>query len=141
MSVEYTTERKQFGVPIGSFQASRHKCADLRVDREGSRTFARYAALAVEEGFEDVAEAVHAAKSHIGEATSRIAGEALQIHGGVGFTWEYDVHVFLRRAKCNEMLWGYSTSGDKWFPQIRTAQMGWETRYLAGMKREIGSPR
>ena len=65
-----------------------------------------YAALAVEEGFDGAAEAVHAAKSHIGEATSQIAGEALQIHGGVGFTWEYDVHVFLRRAKCNQVLWG-----------------------------------
>ena len=106
MTVEYAKGRVQFDRPIGSFQAIRHKCADMRVDLEGSRTFARYAALAVEEGFEDVAEAVHAAKSHIGEATSRIAGEALQIHGGVGFTWEYDVHVFLRRAKCNEMLWG-----------------------------------
>ena len=106
MTVEYSKGRVQFDRPIGSFQAIRHKCADMRVDLEGTRTFARYAALAVDQRFEDVYEAVHAAKSHIGEATSRIAGEALQIHGGVGFTWEYDVHVFLRRAKCNQALWG-----------------------------------
>lgn len=106
MTVEYAKGRVQFDRPIGSFQAIRHKCADMRVALEGTRTFARYAALAVEEGFDDAAEAVHAAKSHIGEATSQIAGEALQIHGGVGFTWEYDVHVFLRRAKCNQVLWG-----------------------------------
>ncbi len=106
MTVEYSKGRVQFDRPIGSFQAIRHKCADMRVALEGTRTFARYAALAVEERFEDAAEAVYAAKSHIGDATAYISGEALQIHGGVGFTWEYDVHLFLRRAKSNQVLWG-----------------------------------
>jgi alkylation response protein AidB-like acyl-CoA dehydrogenase len=106
MTVEYSKGREQFGRPIGSFQAIRHKCADMRVALDGIRTLTRYAALAVQDRFEDAAEAVHAAKSHVGEATAFMSGEALQIHGGVGFTWEYDVHLFLRRAKCNQVLWG-----------------------------------
>ena len=57
-------------------------------------------------GVADAAEAVHAAGSHVGDATAFISGEALQIHGGVGFTWEYDVHLYLRRAKTNQVLWG-----------------------------------
>ncbi len=106
MTVEYSKSRVQFDRPIGSFQAIRHKCADMRIALEGIRTFARYAALAVQDRFEDASEAVHAAKSHIGDATAYMAGEALQIHGGVGFTWEYDVHLLLRRAKSNQVLWG-----------------------------------
>lgn len=106
MAVEYSKGREQFGRPIGSFQVIRHKCADMRIQLDGIRTFARYAALAVQDRFEDAAEAVHAAKSHIGDGTAYIAGEALQIHGGVGFTWEYDVHYLLRRAKSNQVLWG-----------------------------------
>lgn len=106
MTVEYSKGRVQFDRPIGSFQVIRHKCADMRIALEGIRTFARYAALAVQDRFEDASEAVHAAKSHIGDATAYIAGEALQVHGGVGFTWEYDVHYLLRRAKSNQVLWG-----------------------------------
>jgi len=106
MTVEYAKSREQFNRPIGSFQAIRHKCADMRVALDGIRTLTRYAALAVQDRFDDVAEAVHAAKSHVGDATAYMAGEALQIHGGVGFTWEYDVHLFLRRAKSNQVLWG-----------------------------------
>jgi alkylation response protein AidB-like acyl-CoA dehydrogenase len=109
MTVEYSKGRVQFNRPIGSFQVIRHKCADMRIALDGTRTFARYAALAVQERSDDAAEAVHAAKSHIGDATSYMAGEALQIHGGVGFTWEYDVHYFLRRAKSNQVLWGDPT--------------------------------
>jgi alkylation response protein AidB-like acyl-CoA dehydrogenase len=106
MTVEYAKEREQFGRPIGSFQAIRHKCANMRVALDGIRSLTRYAALAVQDRLDDVVEAVHAAKAHTGEATSFIAGEALQIHGGVGFTWEYDVHILLRRAKSNEALYG-----------------------------------
>ena len=106
MTVEYAKGREQFGRPIGSFQVIRHKCADMRIALDGIRSLTRYAALAVQDDFEDAAEAVHAAKSHVGEAIAYMAGEALQIHGGVGFTWEYDVHVFLRRAKCNQVLFG-----------------------------------
>lgn len=106
MTVEYAKERVQFGRPIGSFQAIRHKCADMRIALDGIRGLTRFAALAVQDGFADVDEAVWAAKAHVGEATAYIAGEALQIHGGVGFTWEYDVHVLLRRAKSNQVLWG-----------------------------------
>ncbi len=106
MTVEHARNRVQFGRPIGSFQAIRHKCADMRVALDGMRTLTRYAALAVQDRFEDAREAVHSAKSHVGAAAAALAGEALQIHGGVGFTWEYDVHLFLRRAKSNQVLWG-----------------------------------
>jgi alkylation response protein AidB-like acyl-CoA dehydrogenase len=106
MTVEYAKVREQFGRPIGSFQAIRHRCADMRVALDGIRTATRYAALAVDQRFENAAEAVHVAKSHTGDSATFIAGEALQIHGGIGFTWEHDLHLYLRRAKSNQVLYG-----------------------------------
>ena len=106
MTVAYSKERVQFDRQIGSFQVIRHKCADMRIALDGIRGLARYAALLVHDRSDEADEAVEAAKAHIGEATAYMAGEALQIHGGVGFTWEYDVHAFLRRAKSNQVLWG-----------------------------------
>ena len=106
MTVEYAKTRVQFGRPIGSFQAIQHKLATMLLWLEGSRAAAHHAALAVEEGFADAAEAVSTAKSHVGDAIAALCGEALQIHGGIGFTWEHDMHLYLRRAKSNQVLFG-----------------------------------
>jgi alkylation response protein AidB-like acyl-CoA dehydrogenase len=106
MTVEYAKVRVQFGRPIGSFQAIKHKLADMLISLETCRAAAHYAALAVEERLPDAAEAVSTAKSHIGDRVSALCGEAVQIHGGIGFTWEHDMHLYLRRAKSNQVLFG-----------------------------------
>jgi len=96
----------QFGRAIGSFQAVKHKLANMLIWLEASRAAAYYAALAVQERLPDAAEAVSVAKSYVGDAFSRLCGEALQTHGGIGFTWEHDMHLYIRRAKSNEVLYG-----------------------------------
>jgi alkylation response protein AidB-like acyl-CoA dehydrogenase len=106
MTVDYAKTRVQFGRPIGSFQAIQHKLANMLLWLEGSRAVAHYGALAVQEGFADALEAVSTAKSHVGDAVAALCGEALQIHGGIGFTWEHDLHLYLRRAKSNQVLFG-----------------------------------
>ncbi len=106
MTVDHAKTRVQFGRPIGSFQAIKHKLADMLVCLEASRAAAHYAALAVDGRFPDAREAVSIAKSYVGDAASALCGEALQTHGGIGFTWEHDVHLYLRRVKSNEVLYG-----------------------------------
>ena len=106
MSVAYAKDRVQFGRPIGSFQAIKHKAANMLLWLEASRAATYYAALAVDGTLDDAPLAVSAAKSYVGESTSTLAEEGLQIHGGIGFTWEHDVHLYLRRAKSNEVLYG-----------------------------------
>jgi alkylation response protein AidB-like acyl-CoA dehydrogenase len=105
-TVQYAKERVQFGRAIGSFQAIKHRLADLLVELEGARAAAHYAALALSDDLPDRDAAIATAGCYVREAASHIAGEALQLHGGVGFTWEYDVHLFLRRAKADQVLYG-----------------------------------
>jgi alkylation response protein AidB-like acyl-CoA dehydrogenase len=106
MSVGYAKDREQFGRPIGSFQAIKHKAANMLLWLEASRAATYYAALAVESGLDEAPLAVSAAKSYVGESAGTLAEEGLQIHGGIGFTWEHDIHLYLRRAKSNEVLYG-----------------------------------
>jgi alkylation response protein AidB-like acyl-CoA dehydrogenase len=106
MTVTYAKQRVQFGVPIGSFQAIKHQIADMLVETEGCRVATRDAADALDSGAAPGAEAVSIAKSWVGRAASFVATHALQIHGGIGFSWEHDLHLFLRRAKTNELLLG-----------------------------------
>ncbi|MGH2795093.1 MAG: acyl-CoA dehydrogenase family protein [Actinomycetota bacterium] len=106
MAVAYAKDREQFGRPIGSFQAIKHKAANMLLWLEASRAATYFAALAVESRLDEAPLAVSAAKSYVGESTSLLAEEGLQIHGGIGFTWEHDVHLYLRRAKSNEVLYG-----------------------------------
>ncbi|MCH7585368.1 MAG: acyl-CoA/acyl-ACP dehydrogenase [Acidobacteria bacterium] len=106
MSVEYAKVRIQFGRPIGSFQAIKHKCADMLVAIESARSAAYYAGWAASVGDEDLAIAAPLAKSYCSEAYSHAAGENIQIHGGIGFTWEHDAHLFFKRAKTDELLFG-----------------------------------
>jgi alkylation response protein AidB-like acyl-CoA dehydrogenase len=105
-TVAYARTRVQFGRPIGSFQAIKHRLADLLMELEGMRAAAHYAALALGDGLPDAAEAVATAGAYVDDAFAHLGGEALQLHGGIGFTWEHDVHLFVRRAKANQVLYG-----------------------------------
>ena len=108
LTVEHAQHRRQFGRAIGSFQALKHRMADMRIAVQAARAAMRYAAWSMELGRPDAERAVHVAKQWIGESMSALAGEALQIHGGVGFTWEHDLHLYLRRLKANELTLGSS---------------------------------
>ena len=105
-TVEYAKRRVQFGRTIGSFQAIKHRLADLLIELEGMRAAAHYAALALGDGLPDADEAVATAGAYVDDAFAHLSGEALQLHGGIGFTWEHDVHLFVRRAKVNQVLYG-----------------------------------
>jgi len=105
-TVDYAKKRVQFGRTIGSFQAIKHRLADLLIELEGMRAAAHYAALALGDGLPDADEAVATAGAYVDDALAHLSGEALQLHGGIGFTWEHDVHLFVRRAKVNQVLYG-----------------------------------
>lgn len=105
-TVAYVAQREQFGRPIGSFQAIKHRCADMATALEVSRNCAYYAAWAMAEGEAERAKAVSMAKSFAGETSRFICNEGVQLHGGVGFTWDLGLHFFLRRARALEMSWG-----------------------------------
>ena len=109
MTVAYVSDRVQFGRPIGSFQAVKHKCADMRIWVQGITAATYYAAMAVDAGTADHGRAVSVAKAYASHAINRVAGEALQLHGGIGFTWEHNLHLYLRRARANSLLYGDST--------------------------------
>jgi alkylation response protein AidB-like acyl-CoA dehydrogenase len=98
LSVAYANERTQFGRPIGSFQAVKHKCVDMMVAIETARSLAYYAAWAVSENAPDVASAVAMAKAYASDVATTVTSEAIQVHGGIGFTWEHDLHLYHRRA-------------------------------------------
>jgi alkylation response protein AidB-like acyl-CoA dehydrogenase len=106
MAVEYAKLREQFGRPIGSFQAIKHKCADMLLRVESGRSAAYYAAAVVGAGGTESKIAASMAKSYCSEAYTFVAKENIQIHGGIGFTWEHDAHLFLKRAKGAEVLFG-----------------------------------
>jgi alkylation response protein AidB-like acyl-CoA dehydrogenase len=98
LSVAYANERKQFGRPIGSFQAVKHKCVDMMVGIETARSLAYYAAWAVGEDASDADTAVAMAKAYAGDVAKAVTSEAIQVHGGIGFTWEHPIHLYHRRA-------------------------------------------
>jgi alkylation response protein AidB-like acyl-CoA dehydrogenase len=129
MALAYAKERVQFGVPIGSFQAIQHKLADMSLLVERATAAVHYAAMTVdatEQGAQQVggadardlhalahspsvsdrARAAHVAKAAAGEAARRNLKDSMQIHGGIGYTWEHDLHLFLRRATASEYLFG-----------------------------------
>jgi len=106
MSVEYAKVREQFGQPIGSFQAIRHRCAEMLLEVENAHAAVYYAAWALTAGAEDAAIASSICKAYVGEAARRVCGDAIQVHGGIGFTWEYDLHLYMKRAKALEPLYG-----------------------------------
>ncbi len=105
-TVAYLKERVQFGKPIGSFQALKHRCADLATELEAARSTAYYATWAVDGAPEELAILAPLAEAVAGAALLHVAAEAIQMHGGIGFTWEHDAHMYLKRAKANELLAG-----------------------------------
>jgi len=106
MAVGYAKEREQFGRPIGSFQAIKHKCADMMVRVESARSASYYAGAVAAQDGEELPRVACLAKAYCSDAFFRCAADAIQIHGGVGFTWEYDVHLYFKRAKSSESLLG-----------------------------------
>ena len=106
MTVSYVKVREQFGRPLGSFQSVKHKVADMLTTLKGARAATYYAAMALDAGVADAAVAASVAKAFTTDGVAVLAGEALQTHGGIGFTWEHDLHLYLRRAKVNELLYG-----------------------------------
>ena len=108
MATEYAKVRHQFGRPIGSFQAIKHKCADMLVAAQSARSLVEYAAWAADASPSDLEVAASAAKAFCGDAYFRGAGENIQIHGGIGFTWEHDAHLFFKRARASQVLLGDS---------------------------------
>jgi alkylation response protein AidB-like acyl-CoA dehydrogenase len=104
--VEYLKVRQQFGRPIGSFQAIKHRCADMLVELESARSAAAYASAAVAAGADDMSVAASIAKVYCSQAFYHITAESIQMHGGIGFTWEHPAHLYFKRAKAAEVLLG-----------------------------------
>jgi alkylation response protein AidB-like acyl-CoA dehydrogenase len=117
-SVDYAKVREQFGRPIGSFQAVKHRCADMLVDVEGMRSAVWYAAWAVGTNAADRSLAASTAKAWASDAGMRVMNSALQVHGGIGFTWEHDLHLYLKRAQLDSV-----TFGDAAFHRERIARL------------------
>jgi alkylation response protein AidB-like acyl-CoA dehydrogenase len=109
MSVDYAKTRIQFGRPIGSFQAIKHKCADMLLEVESAKSAAYYAGWAAAEDSDELPVVASLAKSYCSEAYFHAAAENIQIHGGIGFTWEHDAHLYFKRAKTSELLLGDPT--------------------------------
>jgi alkylation response protein AidB-like acyl-CoA dehydrogenase len=109
MAVEYARDRKQFGRPIGSYQAVSHKCAQMLLEVEGSRSAAYYAGWTADAEPDSLPLAASMAKSYASDAGWRVTAASLQVHGGIGFTWEHDLHFFLKRAKVDGLLYGGAT--------------------------------
>lgn len=109
MSVEYAKVRVQFGRPIGSFQAIKHKCADMLLEVESARSASYYAGWAAAEDNEELPVVAPLAKAYCSDTYFHCAAENIQIHGGIGFTWEHDCHLYFKRAKSTEIYLGDAT--------------------------------
>jgi alkylation response protein AidB-like acyl-CoA dehydrogenase len=109
MAVQYAKDRIQFGRPIGSFQAIKHKCADMLLEVESAKSAAYYAAWCAAEMNDELPSVASLAKAYCSEAYFHAAAENIQIHGGIGFTWEHPAHLYFKRAKSSELLFGDPT--------------------------------
>jgi alkylation response protein AidB-like acyl-CoA dehydrogenase len=109
MCTEYAKTRKAFGKPIGSYQAVKHKIADMLLMVENAKSITYYAAGAVDSGGNEAPLAASMAKAYTSDAYREIAADSIQVHGGIGFTWEYDLHLYLKRAKSSEFAFGDAT--------------------------------
>jgi len=118
MSVEYAKVRVQFDRPIGSFQAIQHKCANMLSLVESAKAATYYGAWAVSNDVPEASLAAAMAKSYASDAYRVVTGEAIQVHGGIGFTWEHDLQLYFRRAKASEL-----TFGDGTFHRARVAEL------------------
>jgi alkylation response protein AidB-like acyl-CoA dehydrogenase len=133
-SVQYAGTRAQFGKPLGSFQAIKHRCADMAVAVEAGRSAAYYAFWAVAEDASDLARAASMAKAYCGEVCRHVCNETIQVHGGMGFTWELGLHRFLRRSKVLEHSFGDAAYHNE---RILVETLA----VLAGGKGDAGAPK
>jgi alkylation response protein AidB-like acyl-CoA dehydrogenase len=106
MSVEYAKDRQQFGRPIGAYQAVSHRCAQMLLETEGARSAVYGAAWAADAEPESLPLAASMAKAYASDAGWRVPDAAIQVHGGIGFTWEHDLHFFLKRGRANAAMFG-----------------------------------
>ncbi len=106
MTVAYAKERKQFGRAIGSYQAVSHACAQMFLESEGARSVTYWAAWALDHDPEAASTAAYSAKAYASDAAVNVTRAALQLHGGIGFTWEHDLHLFLKRAEAGAHAFG-----------------------------------
>jgi len=118
MTVDYAKIRVAFGKPIGTYQGVKHKAADMLVDVENAKSLTYYAAWAVDENAPEAALAASMAKAYVTDAYRKVAGTGIQLHGGIGFTWEHDLHLYFKRAKSSEF-----TFGDATYHRERVAQL------------------
>jgi alkylation response protein AidB-like acyl-CoA dehydrogenase len=120
-TIAYAKDRVQFGRAIGSFQAYKHRLADMMIEIEQARSAVYWAACAVDEGSDEAALALHAAKSFAADTFFMCASNMIQLHGGIGFTWEHDAHLFFKRARSIQTMLG---KGDWHREQIATMILG-----------------
>ncbi len=109
MTVDYAKLRTAFGKPIGSYQGVKHKCADMLIEIENAKSLTYYAAWAFDEGEADAAMAVSMAKAAASDAGRKVCAAGIQLHGGIGMTWEHDLQLYLKRAKASEIAFGDAT--------------------------------
>ena len=109
MTVDYAKLRVAFGKPIGTYQGVKHKCADMLVDIENAKSLTYYAAWAVDEGEAEAPLAVSMAKAAASDAGRKVCAAGIQLHGGIGMTWEHDLQLYLKRAKADEVAFGDAT--------------------------------
>ncbi|MCX8071082.1 MAG: acyl-CoA/acyl-ACP dehydrogenase [Candidatus Binatia bacterium] len=121
MSVEYAKVRQQFGRPIGSFQAVKHRCAEMAAEIELARSLVWYAAYAMDALPRQAAYAASLAKGHLSEVFCRVAESALRVHGGIGFTWEHPLHIWFKRAQWNR----YAFGSPEWHRERVAQESGW----------------
>ena len=118
MTTEYAKIRVAFGKPIGTYQGVKHKAADMLVDVENAKSLTYYAAWAMDENAPEAPLAASMAKAYVSDAYRKVAGTGIQLHGGIGFTWEHDLHLYFKRAKSSEF-----TFGDATYHRERVAQL------------------
>jgi alkylation response protein AidB-like acyl-CoA dehydrogenase len=118
MTVGYAKIRVAFGRPIGSYQGVKHRAADMLVEVENAKSLTYYAAWAVDEDAPEAALAASMAKAYCSDAYRRVSAAGIQLHGGIGFTWEHDLHLYFKRAKSSEF-----TFGDATYHRERVAQL------------------
>jgi alkylation response protein AidB-like acyl-CoA dehydrogenase len=109
LSTDYAKVRVAFGRPIGAYQAVKHKCADMLVAVENAKSITYYAAWAADQKAPDAPLAASMAKAFVSDAYRKVAGDGIQVHGGIGFTWEHDLHLYFKRAKGSEVAFGDAT--------------------------------
>ena len=109
MTTAYAKIRSAFGKPIGSYQAVKHRAADMLVDVENAKSLTYYAAWAIDEGLAEAPLAVSMAKAYASDAYRKVAGAGIQLHGGIGFIWEHDLQLYFKRAKASEVAFGDAT--------------------------------